>query len=89
MTKQRMMAAVLGATVALGVGAFAQDAASNIAAGKRWLILMNHKGDRDDTISRDEFNRYMDQQFRIADADHDGTLDVQELGHLHNQLSGK
>ena len=73
----------------MGVGAFAQDAASNIEAGKHWLKLMNHKGDTDDTISHDEFNRYMDGQFRIADADHDGTLDAEELGHLHAMLLGK
>jgi hypothetical protein len=58
-------------------------------AGKQWSVLMNHKCDADVTISHTEFNSYMDREFKETDPDHDETLDVNELGHLHAMLLGK
>jgi EF hand len=66
-----------------------QDLKGDVEAGKRWLALMNHKGDKDNTISKKEFDTYINTQFDLADTDHDGTLDAAELGHLKAMLCAK
>ena len=53
------------------------------------LAMMNKPGDTDKTISKQEFDRYMNEQFDKADTDHDGTLDAAELGHLRAELVTK
>jgi hypothetical protein len=88
-TKRILLATTLSAALLGGAIAVAQGDSSEIEIGKHWLALMNHKGDTDNTISRAEFNHYMDDQFKAADTDHDGTLDAAELGHLHTMLLGK
>ena len=52
--------------------------------GRQWLAAMDT--DHDGTVSKDEFNKYMDAQFDKADVDHDGTLDAKELAHLRTIL---
>jgi len=77
-------AALLAAGFAIG-----QDSPEELMAATHWLTLMNRPGDTDKTISHAEFSSYMDKQFKAADADHDGTLDIKELGHLHTLLLGQ
>jgi hypothetical protein len=55
----------------------------------RWLALMNRKGDKDNTISKKEFDTFINTQFDLPDTDHDGTLDAAELGHLKAMLCAK
>jgi len=43
--------------------------------------------DNDGTVSKQEFNTYMDAQFDKADTDHDGTLDAKELEQLRKNLA--
>jgi EF hand len=38
--------------------------------------------DHDGSVSKQEFNAYMDAQFEKADVDHDETLDATELEQL-------
>jgi Ca2+-binding EF-hand superfamily protein len=54
-------------------------------AGKEWLAAMNK--DKDSTIDKREFLDYMSKEFDLADVDHDGTLDVRELGALRERFS--
>jgi hypothetical protein len=70
----------------LGAAALAaeQDDKGYVEAGQRWLALMNHKGDKDNTISKKEFDTYINTQFDLADTDHDGTLNAAELGHFES-----
>ncbi len=91
MTQLKKILVVLVPTLVLGIGvvAVAQHAGGDIETGKRWLALMNHKGDTDNTISKREFDRYMNTQFDKADADHDGTLDAAELGRLKAMLDSQ
>jgi hypothetical protein len=51
-------------TLALGAAALAaeQDVKSDVETGKRWLTLMNHKADKDNTISKKEFDTYINAQ---------------------------
>ena len=42
--------------------------------------------DNDGTVSKQEFIAYMEAQFDKADADHDGTLDRNELEQLRKKL---
>jgi hypothetical protein len=80
---------VLAAAIATGAGAFTQgrekDAVEIESAGKQWLALMNK--DNDSTVDRKEFLDYMNKEFTEADPDHDGTLDVHELGRLRMKLA--
>jgi hypothetical protein len=78
-------------SLVLGVAALAaeQDLKGDVVAGKRWLALMNHKGDKGNTISKKEFDTYINTQFDQADTDHYGTLDAAELGHLKAMLCAK
>jgi len=39
------------------------------------------------TVSKEEFDTYMDAQFAKADFDHDGTLDAKELQQLRKNLA--
>ena len=59
---------------------------AELQAGKEWLAVMNK--DNDNTVDKKEFLDYMEQQFKEADADHDGTLDAGELGRLRLKLGG-
>jgi EF hand len=80
--------AVLAATIATGAVAFTQDREKDAveieSPGKQWLALMNK--DNDNTVDRREFLDYMSKEFTEADTDHDGTLDVHELGRLRMKL---
>jgi EF hand len=75
--------------LAVGAAAVAQeqppDSPKIEAAGKQWLALMNK--DNDNTVDKKEFLNYMEKEFSEADTDHDGTLDVRELGRLRMKLS--
>jgi Ca2+-binding EF-hand superfamily protein len=75
--------AVLAVATILGVAAGAHG--QKAAGGKQWLAAMDT--DNDGTVSKQEFNAYMDAQFDKADVDHDGTLDAKELEQLRNNLS--
>lgn len=73
--------------MAVGLGAQVKGSGSPAEerAGKQWLSLMNK--DNDKTVDRKEFLDYMEAQFREADPDHDGTLDVHELGRLRMKFA--
>ena len=77
------ISAVLAVGTVLGIaaGAYGQKA----AGGNQWLAAMDT--DHDGTVSKQEFNTYMDAQFDKADADHDGTLDAKELEQLRKNLA--
>jgi hypothetical protein len=81
------LSAVLAVGTIVGVAASAhgQKATSGVAGGKQWLAAMDT--DHDGTVSKEEFNTYMDAQFAKADVDHDGTLDAQELEQLRKNLA--
>jgi Ca2+-binding EF-hand superfamily protein len=55
--------------------------ARNLAAGeveaKRLLLLMDR--DQNGKVSRQEFMKFMEEEFQILDVNKDGELDVQEL----------
>ena len=91
MGKLRLAIAVSAVVASIGLGAAAtgQPPSKEVEAGKRWLKLMNHTGDTDDTISKEEFDRYVNREFDKADTDHDGTLTAEELGHLRAALLAK
>jgi Ca2+-binding EF-hand superfamily protein len=76
-----------GIFVAGGVAVHGQQKVSPAEeqAGKEWLAAMNK--DNDATVDKKEFLDYMGKEFDLADADHDGTLDVHELGALRAKLS--
>lgn len=75
----------VGTIVGVAASAHGQKAASAIAGGKEWLAAMDT--DHDGTVSKEEFNTYMDAQFAKADVDHDGTLDAKELEQLRKNLA--
>ena len=80
------LSAVLAAGTIVGVAASAHgQKAASMAGGKQWLAAMDT--DHDGTVSKEEFNTYMDAQFAKADVDHDGTLDAQELEQLRKNLA--
>jgi hypothetical protein len=87
----RAFAWALSTALAVGViagvasSAHGQKAANGTTGGKQWLAAMDT--DHDGTVSKEEFNTYMDAQFAKADIDHDGTLDAQELEQLRRNLA--
>ena len=91
--KKRIFAWIVEAVLASGIMMSAmaiaqgqrQNAAEIESGGKQWLALMNK--DNDNTVDRKEFLDYMSAEFTKADRDHDGTLDVRELGQLRMELS--
>ena len=87
MKTRPILVAVASATLLFASGVIAQNTGSELEAGQRWLTLMNH--DNDKTVSKQEFDDFMNQQFDAADNDHDGTLDARELGHLRAALVKK
>jgi hypothetical protein len=91
MSKRTSLVTLFAAMILAGAGLYAQSGSGDqdVEAGKRWLAMMNHQGDTDKTISKKEFDRYMNEQFDLADTDHDGTLDAKELGHLRATLMAK
>lgn len=87
MRQRGLVALVLASALSGAVGvAIAQESSSEIEAGRHWLRLMNHTGDTDTTISKKEFDTYINAEFDKADLDHDGKLTVGELGRLHAAL---
>jgi hypothetical protein len=80
-----IISAVLAAGIIVGVAASGQKASSGLAGGKQWLAAMDT--DHDGTVSKEEFNTYLDAQFAKADVDHDGTLDARELEQLRKNLA--
>ena len=89
--RKRIFAWTVEAALASGIMAVAiaqgqhQNAAEIESGGKQWLALMNK--DNDNTVDRKEFLDYMSAEFTKADRDHDGTLDVRELGQLRMELA--
>jgi hypothetical protein len=87
----RMFVWAIGAVLAFAaIAGFAaaangQRAAANPSGGQQWLAAMDT--DKDGTVSKKEFNTYMDAQFKKADVDHDGTLNAQELDQLRKSLA--
>ena len=77
------ISAVLAVGIILGVAAGAHG--QKAAGGNQWLAAMDT--DNDGTVSKQEFNTYMDAQFDKADTDHDGTLDAKELEQLRKNLA--
>ena len=75
----------VGTIVGVAASAHGQKAASGNSGGKQWLAAMDT--DHDGTVSKEEFNKYMDAQFDKADVDHDGTLDAKELEQLRKNLA--
>jgi hypothetical protein len=75
---------IITGTVALTKGRDSNEAEIQ-AAGKQWLAMMNT--DNDNTVDKKEFLDYMSKEFIAADTDHDGTLDVRELGKLRMKLA--
>jgi hypothetical protein len=75
----------IGVILCVGTVARSQKAASVPATGKQWLAVMDT--DHDGSVSKKEFNAYMDAEFEKADADHDGTLDATELEQLRKNLA--
>jgi Ca2+-binding EF-hand superfamily protein len=80
------IAAVLLIGTIVGVtNASGQETSSNLLSGaKLWLTAMDK--DKDGTVSKEEFTAYMEAQFDKADADHDGTLDRNELEQLRKSF---
>jgi Ca2+-binding EF-hand superfamily protein len=60
------------------------ESASNSSGAKLWLTSMDKDGDG--TVSKQEFTAYMGDQFDKADADHDSTLDRNEMEQLRKNL---
>jgi hypothetical protein len=75
----------IGVIVCVGTVAHSQKAASVPMTEKQWLSAMDT--DHDGTVSKKEFNAYMDAQFEKVDVDHDGTLDAKELEQLRKNLA--
>ncbi len=75
----------ISAIVCVGTIARSQKATSVPTTGKQWLAVMDT--DHDGSVSKKEFNAYMDAQFEKADVDHDGTLDATELEQLRKNLA--
>jgi len=62
-----------------------QKTSSSTSSGPRLSMTALDK-DNDGTVSKQEFIAYMEAQFDKADADHDGTLDRNELEQLRKSL---
>jgi Ca2+-binding EF-hand superfamily protein len=75
----------IGVIACVGIVAHSQKATPGQGSGKQWLSVMDR--DHDGTVSKQEFNGYMDAQFDKADVDHDGTLDAKELDQLRRNLA--
>ena len=69
----------VGLTTASG-----QRTSGNSSGAKLWLAAMDT--DHDGSVSKQEFMAYMEAQFDKADADHDGTLDGNEMEQLRKNL---
>jgi Ca2+-binding EF-hand superfamily protein len=80
-----MIAAVLTMAMIAGIRTASGQKAPSDAGGKQWLAAMDK--DNDGTVSKKEFLAYMEAQFDKVDADHDGTLDANELGQLRKNLA--
>jgi Ca2+-binding EF-hand superfamily protein len=78
-------AILLAGTIVGVMTAAGQKTAGNSPGGKQWLAAMDT--DHDGSVSKQEFTAYMEAQFDKADADHDGTLDANELDQLRKNLS--
>jgi hypothetical protein len=78
-------AVLLVGTIAGVATAAGQKTAVGASGGKLWLAAMDV--DQDGTVSKQEFTTYMQAQFDKADADHDGTLDANELEQLRKNLA--
>jgi Ca2+-binding EF-hand superfamily protein len=74
-----LIGTIMGVTNASG-----QKTSSNQSGARLWLAAMDK--DKDGTVSKEEFTAYMEAQFDKADADHDGTLDRNELEQLRKNL---
>jgi Ca2+-binding EF-hand superfamily protein len=74
-----LLGMIAGITIASG-----QKTSSNSSGAKLWMAAMDQ--DRDGTVSKQEFTAYMEAQFDKADADHDGTLDRNEVEQLRKNL---
>ena len=74
-----LIGAIAGTTSAPG-----QKSPGNPSGTDLWLTAMDT--DRDGTVSKQEFTAYMEAQFDKADADHDGTLDRNEMKQLRKIL---
>jgi Ca2+-binding EF-hand superfamily protein len=70
---------IAGITTASG-----QKSSANSSGAKIWFSSMDKDGDG--TVSKQEFTAYMEAQFDKADADHDGTLDRNEMEQLRKNL---
>jgi|HubBroStandDraft_1064217.scaffolds.fasta_scaffold23030_4 hypothetical protein len=55
-------------------------------AGREWLSLMDKNKDK--LVDKKEFLYYMNVEFDKADHDHDGTLDIAELGKARTEIVG-
>jgi Ca2+-binding EF-hand superfamily protein len=67
----------------LGVAAGAHG--QKPVGGNQWLAAMDT--DHDGTVSKHEFNTFMDTQFDKVDTDQDGTLAAKELEQLRKNLA--
>jgi Ca2+-binding EF-hand superfamily protein len=74
----------IGAVLLVGMIACVMTA-GNASGGKQWLAVMDR--DHDGSVSKQEFTAYMEAQFDKAGADHDGTLDRNELEQLRKNLA--
>jgi Ca2+-binding EF-hand superfamily protein len=81
MKSRRMFVWAIGAPLLLGTIL----SVATESGGKQWLAAMDT--DHDGSVSKQEFNAYMESQFDKADADHDGTLDAKELEQLRKNLA--
>jgi Ca2+-binding EF-hand superfamily protein len=80
-----MIAAVFTIAMIAAVRTASGQKASTDPAVKQWLAAMDK--DNDGTVSKKEFLAYMEAQFDKVDADHDGTLDANELAQLRKNLA--
>jgi Ca2+-binding EF-hand superfamily protein len=85
-----MFAWTIGVVLLVGtivgvITAAGQKTSGNSSGGKQWLAVMDT--DHDGSVSKQEFTTYMEAQFDKADADHDGTLDGNELEQLRKNLT--
>jgi hypothetical protein len=88
--QEKAIAWTMALAVAVGVGvagvavsASGQKAPGH-AIGQAWLAAMDP--DHDGTVSREELDSYMNEQFKKADVDNDGTLDAKELAQFRKSL---
>jgi Ca2+-binding EF-hand superfamily protein len=79
------VAAVLLTGTIVSVTAASGQKTSGASSGPK-LSMAALDTDRDGTVSKQEFTAYMEAQFDKADADHDGTLDRNEMEQLGTSL---